>query len=130
MTDDVANALRDATGGRGLDLAVDAVGSPEAIRQAMFCMVRGGRIVLMGQTFQSLDAGPILLISFLRLSLLGHLGYSKKDLVDVLDLIAAGRLDLSASISGRLPLDRINEGIRRLASKEGAPVRLVVLPQA
>ena len=127
--DDVAGAVRDATGGHGLDLAVDAVGSAEAIRQAIFCMVRGGRIVLMGQSMQSLDAGPILLLSFLRIGLLGHLGYTKQDLTDVLDLIASGRLDLSASISDRLPLDRVNEGIARLTSKEDAPVRLVVLPQ-
>ena len=78
---------------------------------------------------EELDAGPILLLSFLRIGLLGHLGYTKQDLTDVLDLIASGRLDLSASISDRLPLDRVNEGIARLTSMEDAPVRLVVLPQ-
>ena len=130
LKDDVAPAIRDATGGRGLDLAVDAVGSADAIRQAMFCMVRGGRIVLMGQSMQTLDAGPILLVSFLRIALLGHLGYEKQDLLDVLDLIASGRLDLSASVSDRLPLDRVNEGVERLTSKEDAPVRLVVIPGA
>ena len=128
--DDVTNAIRDATGGRGLDLAVDAVGRAEAVRQAMFCMARGGRIVLVGQSFESLDAGPILVLSFLRIALLGHLGYGKRDLVEVLDLIASGRLDLSGSISGRLPLERVNDGVERLTSKAGAPVRLVVLPQA
>ena len=128
--DDVTNAIRDATGGRGLDLAVDAVGRAEAVRQAMFCMARGGRIVLVGQSFESLDAGPILVLSFLRIALLGHLCYGKRDLVEVLDLIASGRLDLSGSISGRLPLERVNDGVERLTSKAGAPVRLVVLPQA
>ena len=129
-TDDVANAIRDATGGRGLDLAVDAVGSADAIRQAVFCMVRGGRIVLMGQSMQSLDVGPILFVSFLQIALLGHLGYAKKDLMDVLDLVATGRLDLAGSISGRYPLELVGEGVRRLTSKEDAPVRLVVTPQA
>jgi len=128
--DDVTNAIRDATGGRGLDIAVDAVGRAEAVRQAMFCMARGGRIVLVGQSFESLDAGPILFLSFLRIALLGHLGYGKRDLVEVLDLIASGRLGLSGSISGRLPLERVNDGVERLTSKAGAPVRLVVLPQA
>lgn len=84
----------------------------------------------MGQSFETLDAGPILVVSFLRIALLGHLGYGKKDLIDVLDLVASGRLDLSSSISDRLPLARINEGISRLSSKEDATVRLVVLPQA
>jgi D-arabinose 1-dehydrogenase-like Zn-dependent alcohol dehydrogenase len=123
-------AIRDATGGRGLNLALDAVGRSSVVRQAMFSMVRGGRIVLMGQSFETLDAGPILVVSFLRIALLGHLGYGKQDLIDVLELVASGRLDLSGSISDRLPLARINDGIRRLTSKDDATARLVVLPQA
>jgi threonine dehydrogenase-like Zn-dependent dehydrogenase len=48
----------------------------------------------------------------------------------VLDLLASGRLDLSASISGRYPLDRVGEAVDRLRAKDGDPVRLVVLPTA
>jgi threonine dehydrogenase-like Zn-dependent dehydrogenase len=71
-----------------------------------------------------------LVVSFLRIALLGHLGYGKQDLIDVLDLVASGRLDLSGSISDRRPLARINDGIRRLMTKDDATARLVVLPQA
>jgi len=67
-------------------------------------------------------------VSFLRLSILGHLGYRKRHLEAVLDLLASGRLDLSASISQRYPLDRVGEAVDRLRSKDGNPVRLVVLP--
>jgi len=44
--------------------------------------------------------------------------------------MATGRLDVSGSISDRLPLEGVNDGIERLESKEGAPVRLVVTPGA
>ena len=86
--------------------------------------------MLVGQSFEALDAGPIIYLSLVGLSILGHLGYRKRHLEDVIALMASGRLDVSASISGRLPLDRVNEGIDRLTSKEDAPVRIVVLPQA
>jgi threonine dehydrogenase-like Zn-dependent dehydrogenase len=49
---------------------------------------------------------------------LGHLGYRKRHLEDVLALVAAGRLDLSASVSGRYPLERVGEGVERHAAKE------------
>ncbi len=127
-SEDVPGAIRDATHGRGLDLAVDAIGRSAVVRQAMFSLERGGRIVLMGQSMESLDAGPILFLSFLGTSILGHLGYSKAHLEQVLDLIATGRLDLSRSISDRLPLERVQEGVERLTSKEESTVRLVVLP--
>jgi threonine dehydrogenase-like Zn-dependent dehydrogenase len=93
-------------------------------------MARGGRIVIAGQSFEMLEAGPILLFSVLGLSMLGHLGYRRAHLEQVLDLVARGRLDLSASVSETLPLDRVQEGVDRLASKVGSPVRIVVLPSS
>jgi 2-desacetyl-2-hydroxyethyl bacteriochlorophyllide A dehydrogenase len=128
--DDVVGALRDGTGGHGLDVAADFIGKTAVTKQALPAMARGGRVVNVGQSFEPLEAGPILLFSVLGLSILGHLGYTKANLETVLDLIARGRLDLSASISDRFPLDRVQEGVDRLTSKDGSPVRLVVLPQA
>ena len=126
--DDVPRAVREATGGVGVDLAADLVGNPQVIRQAMRSLEPGGRVVVVGQSFEHLDAGPILVVSFLGLSILGHLGYSKRHLEQVLALVAAGRLDLSGSISGRLPLQDVNDGIDRLTRKEESIVRLLVRP--
>jgi len=126
---DLPAQIREATGGRGLDLALDCIGRASVTKQAVFAMRRGGRIVVVGQSFESLDAGPILILSVLGIGVLGHLGYSKRHLEEVLDLVATGRLDLSGSVSGRLPLDQVNEGVARLASKEDAPVRLLLMPQ-
>jgi D-arabinose 1-dehydrogenase-like Zn-dependent alcohol dehydrogenase len=127
--DDVVGEIRSATGGRGLDVAADMIGKASVTKQALHAMARGGRIVNVGQSFEALEAGPILVFSVLGLSLLGHLGYRKAHLEQVLDLIARGRLDLSASVSGTLPLDRVQDGVDRLTSKEDSPVRIVVLPQ-
>jgi threonine dehydrogenase-like Zn-dependent dehydrogenase len=129
-SEDVPFAIREATGGRGLDLAVGLIGKSAAARQAISSCARGGRVVLVGQSFEPLDAGPIILLSVFRLSILGHLGYGKRHLEDVLALMASGRLDVSGSISGRLPLDRVNEGLARLTLKESSPVRIMVMPQA
>jgi threonine dehydrogenase-like Zn-dependent dehydrogenase len=128
--DHVAGRFSGATGGRGLDVAADFIGRTAVTRQALPAMARGGRIVNVGQSFEPLEGGPILLFSVFGLSLLGHLGYRKAHLEQVLDLVARGRLDLSGSISDRIPLERIVEGVDKLTSKEGAPVRIVVLPNA
>ena len=42
----------------------------------------------------------------------------------------AARQALEERVLRTLPLDRIQEGVDRLASKDGAPVRIVVHPQA
>lgn len=125
--DDVPALVRD--GGRGLDLALDLVGDTGVIEQALSCLSRGGRVVVVGQSLQTLTAGPILLLSYLERSVLGHLGYRKHHLERVLDLVAGGRLDLSGSVSGRLPLEEINDGIERLRTKAATTVRLLMMPK-
>lgn len=61
-------------------------------------------------------------------SVIGSFGMDKRDIEDLLMLIARGRLDLSRSISGRYPLAGINEALGRLASRDTDVVRLVVNP--
>jgi threonine dehydrogenase-like Zn-dependent dehydrogenase len=61
-------------------------------------------------------------------SLLGHLGYRKEHLVELVRFVATGRLDVSRSVSEVMPLEEVPRGVERLASKEGDPIRLVVTP--
>jgi D-arabinose 1-dehydrogenase-like Zn-dependent alcohol dehydrogenase len=125
-SEDVPRLVRRSGG--GLNLAVDLIGRAAVIRQALASLTREGRVVVVGQSSESIDAGPVAVLSFLSASIIGHLGYRKRHLEEVLALMASGRLDVSGSISGRLSLDEINEGVRRLRDKEGAPVRLLVIP--
>jgi threonine dehydrogenase-like Zn-dependent dehydrogenase len=43
-----ATSLADLTGGRGADVVVDAVGSPEAFESSLAAVRRGGRVVVVG----------------------------------------------------------------------------------
>ena len=52
----------------------------------------------------------------------------KRDIEDLLALVARGRLDLSRSVTQTYPLSEINKALARLASKEAGVVRLVVEP--
>ncbi|MGH7646137.1 MAG: zinc-dependent alcohol dehydrogenase [Gemmatimonadales bacterium] len=45
---DLATLLRDATGGRGVEVAVDATGRPEVWEQAVAAVGRGGTVVFFG----------------------------------------------------------------------------------
>jgi L-iditol 2-dehydrogenase len=44
----LAALLRDVTGGRGVDVAVDATGRPEVWEQAVAAVGRGGTVVFFG----------------------------------------------------------------------------------
>lgn len=79
----------------------------------------GGRAVVAG-----LGAEPVTVLpptSFVRreLQLLGSYGFTVATIRQVLGLVAAGRLDLSSSITHTFPLDEVNTALRVLYEKEG-----------
>jgi threonine dehydrogenase-like Zn-dependent dehydrogenase len=108
---------------------VDLVGANAVLAQAAQCAGRRGRILMVGLSMDEIRLGPGLLFGLASQDLLGHLGYIKADLDTLVGLVASGRLDVSGSISGFVPLEDINDGVRRLAEKDGDPIRLVVRPQ-
>ena len=121
--------IRALTNGEGVDLSVELVGRPSSISAAEACLGRGGRAVLVGIGPEPITVLPTAIFSVFNHAVLGSLGYRRDDVQRLVRLVAGGRLDLSGSISARLPLSQINEGVRRLEEKEGNPVRIMVCPE-
>lgn len=126
--DDIEGEITSLTSGRKLDVTVDLVGSNAVLKQAVECLAARGRAVMVGLSLDPLQLGPGILLGVQSQSILGHLGYQKHHLDTLITLLANGRLDLSASVSGVMPLDEVAAGVDRLARKEGDPVRLIVKP--
>ena len=128
VNQDVPREIKRLTSGLGLDLALDLVGANAVLQQCVSSLGLGGRAVMVGLSLESLQLEPSLLFGILKHSVLGHLGYDRRHLDDLVKLLAYGRLDLSASISDVIPLDDVADGVRRLSEKEGDPVRIMVKP--
>ncbi|WP_406345701.1 zinc-binding dehydrogenase [Streptomyces sp. NBC_00648] len=126
--EDALDRIAELTGGRGLKVAIDAVGRAGTIAQANRALGHRGRLVLVGMSMDRVELGPLAAFTRDRHSVTGHLGYRKEHIEQLVDLVAAGRLDISRSISAELPLSEIAEGVRRLEHKEGNPIRIVIRP--
>jgi threonine dehydrogenase-like Zn-dependent dehydrogenase len=125
---DVRREVLALTDGAGLDLAVDLVGANAVLAQAAKCLGRHGRVVMIGLSPEPIQLGPGVIFGVQSHALLGHLGYRKEHLDQLVALVASGRLDVSRSVSDVLPLEEVARGVERLARKEGNPIRLVVRP--
>src|SRR4051795_6536655 len=125
--DGVVEQLFELTGGLGLDVAVDLFGANQVLVQADACLGRFGRLMIIGLSMEPIALGPNALFGVTSHSLLGHLGYDKSHLDQLIGFVASGRLDVSGSISGVMPLEDVAR-VERLATKEGDPIRLVVAP--
>ncbi|WP_124055337.1 zinc-binding dehydrogenase [Arcanobacterium ihumii] len=127
---DLLEKIKDATGGRMIDVAFDAVGIQATFKQAITSLDFEGRAVLVGLSGQEIDGGSILQFGLKRNQALGHLGYRAVDIYLLAELLHAGRLDLSRSVSGIVPLREIERGIDIVKTKEGDPIRILVDPWA
>lgn len=125
---DFTDAVYRATGGRGLDVAFDFAGFPAVREQAASVLGPGGILVLAG-----LHPAPITLpdsTGFTSRSnqIRGHYGSGPDHVLQVIDLAAAGRIDLAPSVTAHIPLAEAADAVAQLEKKIGDPIRLVLIP--
>ena len=75
-----------------------------------------------------IELGPQIMFAVRKTKLIGSYGYRREHLELLARLVAAGRLDLSGSISSTLPLEAAADGVEALETKRGDPVRIVLVP--
>ncbi|MDH6109489.1 D-arabinose 1-dehydrogenase-like Zn-dependent alcohol dehydrogenase [Kitasatospora sp. MAP12-15] len=123
-----AKAVANATGGTGLSVAFDFAGVPQVREQAIGCLGELGKLVLVGLSDQPITVTDGTRFSYLGQQILGHYGSRAEHIQQLVALAELGRLDLSRSVSEILPLAEAPEAVRRLASKQGNPIRIVLRP--
>lgn len=114
--------------GRGVDLSLEFVGKALSVNTAISVLETGGRAVIVGVGMDSPQLPPLVRFVGRENAVIGSFGMDKKDIEDLLGLVARGRLDLSHSISASYPLSSVNDALARLASRSTDVVRLVILP--
>jgi threonine dehydrogenase-like Zn-dependent dehydrogenase len=124
-TCDPQMAVADATQDRGADVVIEAVGRPEAFETAIGAVRRGGTVVVIG-----MYAGESTEIQLgvywaraLRIVFAGicpiHAWWERS-----MAEVASGRIDPTAMVSHRLPLERAPEGYALFGSREATKVVL------
>lgn len=120
----VEKATRHATGGRGVEVAFEAVGAPAAVADALAAPRPGGRVALVGLSSPSASA-TVPLLGLLRRDLTVHAVWMRKFTFQrAVALLSA--LPLGKIVSHTVALDEIAEAFALLRS--GEAVKVVVEP--
>ena len=124
--EDVPKALRKITGG-GADTALEVIGNPKTIAQALASVRPGGRVVVVGYTDLevAVNMGRIM---FREIEVRGSLGCGLQDFPKVIELVRSGQIPLGKFVTHTFPLEKINEGLRLLESSEPTLVRAITVP--
>jgi S-(hydroxymethyl)glutathione dehydrogenase/alcohol dehydrogenase len=115
---DVATRVRELTGGRGVDVAFEALGSVVTVEAAIASVDDGGRVVLVGIAPAGTRASfDITHVVRRKVRILGSYGArARTDMPLVIQLAAEGRINLDGLITRRFSLDDADLAYQELAS--------------
>lgn len=123
-------AVRAATGNRGLDAVILATNAPGLVAQAIALSRPGAKILLFAQTSKSElveVSGADICVG--ERVLLGSYSADVDLQKESADLVFGGSLPLQELISHRLPLASIKEGVDVARRPEGRSLKVVIHPQ-
>ena len=103
-TDPVAEILR-LTGGRGVNVALELIGLPLTMQQAVRVLGKLGRAALAGLTQQPFSVNPYLELINQEAEIIGVSDHLAREIPELLRLTTEGRLDLGPIVSRVVPLD-------------------------
>jgi propanol-preferring alcohol dehydrogenase len=117
------------TGGRGVDVALELIGLPLTMQQAVRCLAVRGRAALAGISNRSLELFPYEELLNKEAEVIGVSDHLAKELPILIEFVQQGKLDLSKVVTRTIPLGAaaLNEVLDRL-ERFGDDVRVVVVP--
>ena len=120
---DPVEGIKALTGGNGVNVAIDAVGTPKTYEQAFYARDLAGTVVLVGVP------SPEMKIELPMLEVFGRGGSLKsswygdclptRDFPMMIDLYLQGRLDLDRFVSETISLDDVESSFHKMERGEG-----------
>jgi len=123
------NEIKRLTGGRGVDVALELIGLPLTMKQAVQSLAIKGRAALVGITDQTFEIAPYADVLNKEAEIIGVSDHLVAELPLLIEWVRQGKLNLSGAITRTVPLeaDAVNETLDRL-EQFGEEVRVVIRP--
>lgn len=124
---DAVEEIKRLTGGRGVDVALELIGLPLTMLQAVKSLAFKGRVMLVGITEKNFEVSPYLDVLGKEAEIIGVSDHLASELPVLIEMVRSRRLDLSRVITQSVPLDAaaINDTLDNL-EKFGEALRTVV----
>jgi propanol-preferring alcohol dehydrogenase len=128
-TDDPVAVIRRLTDGRGVDAALELIGLPLTMQQAIRVLAIHGRAALAGLTDRALSFSPYHDLLNREAEVIGVSDHLATELRQLIDFVEHGQLDLSAVVTQTVPLDAaVINGVLDGLAAFGGDVRTVISP--
>jgi len=122
---DTVEGIRALTNGIGADCAFECAGAPEAVVASVNCVKRGGRVALVGLTGNKEVAFNTDRMTLDEVDVFG-VRSSPNAYPELINLIAAAKVNVKKLVSRVYPLEQINEAFDAFRKREGGAIRMVI----
>ena len=122
---DTVEGIRSLTNGIGADCAFECAGAPESVVASINCVKRGGRVALVGLTGNKNVAFNTDRLALDEVDMFG-VRSSPNAYPELINLIAAGKVNVRKLVSRIYPLERITEAFEAFRDREGGVIRMVI----
>ena len=119
--------IRRQTGGRGVDVAFEAVGAPATFNQTISVVKRGGKAVIFGIFEQDFNARPLVDAMVREVEVIGTSSYCW-DFQRGLELVASGRVDVKPLITHRFKLEDVKAAMDVKRDPSQQPLKIILEP--
>lgn len=120
LHEDPLGRLMELTHGKGADLAIEAVGSPATVKQAIQMVKKGGRVNIFGvaPVNSKIDTSPFD-IYFREIEVVGTYAITREAFRRSIAMLQSGRIKIEPLITERFPLSDIAKAFTLVEKKEG-----------
>src|SRR5947207_3295481 len=127
---DPVEQIKDATAGRGVDVALELIGSAKTMRQAVLCLGPLGRAALVGLTAESMSVLPYTELINKEVEIIGVSDHLATELPALIEFARSGKLRFPAETLRVVDLDaaQINAALDALQDSIDH-VRTVIVPR-
>src|SRR5204863_6985468 len=101
---DPVAAIQDLTQGRGVDVALELIGLPRTMQQAVRSLAIKGRAALVGITDKTFPIAPYHEVINKEAEIIGVSDHLAQEIPLLTDLVASRKLDLSNVVTRSVPL--------------------------
>jgi D-arabinose 1-dehydrogenase-like Zn-dependent alcohol dehydrogenase len=106
-------AIAELTGGEGVDVVADNIGTRDSVRQGLSVLRPGGKLLVVGYLDETFEV-PSMRLFATEQEIIGCRGSTKQDLIDVVRMVATRQI--TPVIGAHYPLEHIHQAAARLES--------------